>query len=170
MNCGPSGHNVSLLAHTGLWECFARLPWDYGFTSRLVPPIRRIGIGLGWLRSNSGTAWLTIRRTSPDDVQHRELYASLDGNRIAIILYGDVATVAIAPGHHELRVHNTLSRKRAEFDAAPGQHVRFTAANVPSKGFAYWAFFVGAALMWTTLEREEDGSPPAGPVKETFRV
>jgi hypothetical protein len=125
---------------------------------------------LGWLRSNSATAWLTIRRNSPEDVQHRELYASLDGNRIAIILYDDVATVAISPGHHELRVHNTLSRKRAEFDAAPGQHVRFTAANVPSKGFAYWAFFVGAALMWTTLEREEDGSPPAGPVKATFRV
>lgn len=143
---------------------------DHGITSCLVPPIRRIRVGLGWLGSNSGTAWLTIRRTSPDDVQHRELYASLDGKRIAIILYDDVATVAIAPGHHELRVHNTLSRKRVEFDAAPGQHVQFAAANVPSKGFAYWAFFVGAALMWTTLEREEDGAPPTLPVKETFRV
>ena len=115
-------------------------------------------------------AWLTIRRTSAEDVQQRELYASLDGKRIAIILYEDVATVAIAPGHHELRVHNTLSRKRAEFDAAPGQHIRFAAANVPGKGFAYWAFFVGAALMWTTLERELDGEPPTGQVKETFRV
>jgi hypothetical protein len=116
------------------------------------------------------TAWLTVRRTSAEDVQQRELYASLDGKRIAIILYGDVATVTIPPGHHELRVHNTLSRKRAEFDAAPGQHVRFAAANVPGKAFAYWAFFVGAALMWTTLERESDGERPAGAVRETFRV
>src|SRR5688572_7937274 len=112
------------------------------------------------------TAWLTIRRDSPDDVQQRELYASVDGKRVAIILFGDVATVAIPPGHHELRVHNTLSRRRVEFDAAPGQHIRFSAANVPGKGFAYWAFFVGAALMWTTLEREEDGEPPARPVSE----
>lgn len=116
------------------------------------------------------TAWLTICRTSAEDVQQRELYASLDGKRIAIILYGDIATVAIPPGHHELRVHNTLSRKRVEFDAAPNQHIRFAAANVPGKSFAYWAFFVGAALMWTTLERESDGEPPAGQMKKTFRV
>jgi hypothetical protein len=116
------------------------------------------------------TAYLSIRRTSPEDVQHRELYASLDGERIAIILFGDEATVAIAPGRHELRVHNTLSRKRAEFDAAPGQHVVFQAANVPGKGFAYWAFFVGAALMWTVLERGADAEPPTGQVGKTFRV
>ena len=125
---------------------------------------------IGLVTSHSDTAWLTIRRDSPEDVQHRELYASLDGQRIAIILYKDVATVAIPPGHHELRVHNTLSRKRVDFDAAPGQHVRFSAANIPSKGFAYWAFFIGAGLMWTTLEREDDGEPPAAPVRETFRV
>lgn len=116
------------------------------------------------------TAWLTMSRISPDDVQQRELYASLDGKRIAILLYNDVATVAIAPGHHELRVHNTLSRKRIEFDALPGQHVRVATANIPGKGFAYWAFFVGAALMWTRLEREPDGEPPTGTVNQTFRV
>ncbi len=120
--------------------------------------------------NSNTTAWLTIRRTSPEDVQQRELYASLDGDRIAIILYGDVATVSIAPGRHELRVHNTLSRKRVEFEAAPGQHVSFRAVNVPGRGIAYWAFFVGAALMWTQLEREADAEPPPGPVKTTFRV
>ena len=118
----------------------------------------------------SDTAWLTISRTSPDDVQQRELFASLDRQRIAIILYGDVATVTIAAGHHELSVHNTLSRKRIEFDAAAGQHIRFAAANIPGKGFAYWAFFLGAAFMWTRLERETDGEPPAGILKSTFRV
>src|SRR5262245_40666560 len=115
-------------------------------------------------------AWLTLRRTAADDIQERELYASLDGRRIAILLYGDVATLSIAPGHHELRVHNTLSRKKIEFDAQPGQHIQFRTANVPGKGFAYWAFFVGAALMWTVLEREEDGDPVTTEAKKTFRI
>jgi hypothetical protein len=115
-------------------------------------------------------AWLTLRRTLPDDVQQRELYVSLDGERIAILLYGDEATFAITCGRHELAVHNTLSRKKAAFEAAPGQHVRFTTANVPGKGFAYWAFFVGAAMMYTVLEREDDGPHPTGPVLTSLRV
>ena len=115
-------------------------------------------------------AWLTLRRTSADDMQERELYASVDGKRIAILVYGDEATVFIAPGHHELRVHNTISRKKAEFDVAPGQHVRFETSNVRGRGFAYWAFFLGAALMRTRLDRENDGEPPKGRVYATFRV
>ena len=31
------------------------------------------------------------------------------------------STVTIAPGHHTIRVHNTLSRRHAEFEAAPGE-------------------------------------------------
>jgi hypothetical protein len=115
-------------------------------------------------------AWLTIRRTSPEDLQERELYVSMDGKRIAILLFGDVATLSIAPGHHHVRVHNTLSRRTVEFDASSGQHVRFSAANVPGKGFALWAMFLGAALMWTELQREDDGPPPTGPASTSFRV
>ena len=120
--------------------------------------------------SDTQDAWLTIRRTSSEDIQERELYVSMDGRRVAILLFGDIATLAIAPGHHELRVHNTLSRRIVEFDASFGQHVRFSAANVPGKGFAIWAMFVGAALMWTELQREEDGPSPTGPVMKSFRV
>ncbi len=115
------------------------------------------------------TAWLTLRRTSDDDVKERELYVWLDGQRLGILAYGDVATVAISTGRHQLRVHNTLSRKHAEFDVAPGQHVRFTTANVRGRGFAYWAIFVGAALMWTVLEREEDGPAASRPLAKPFR-
>ncbi len=119
---------------------------------------------------DSEVAWLTLRRTAPDDMQERELYASLDGTRIAILLYGDAPTFAIAPGHHRLRLHNTISRKQVEFDAAPGQHVRFDTSNVRGSGFVYFAFFLGAAMMRTRLDREEDGGPPPGPVVRTFRV
>ena len=115
-------------------------------------------------------AWLTLRRTSAEDVQQRELYASLDGERIAILLFGDTATFALSPGRHRLRVHNTLAPRTVEFDAAPGQHIRFRTANVPGKGYAMWGLFVGAALMWTVLEREDDGPRPTGPVLRSLRV
>jgi hypothetical protein len=118
----------------------------------------------------TGSAWLTVRRTSSDDMQERELYVSLDGKRVAILLYRDEPTLLIEPGHHELSVHNTISRRRIEFDAAPGQHVRFEAANLRGKGFFYLAFLVGAALMKTRLDRLDDGEPPRGEVRSTFRV
>jgi hypothetical protein len=119
--------------------------------------------------TGANVAWLTIRRTSEDDVRERELYVSLDGERLGILVYGDTATVALSPGRHEVRVHNTLSRKKADFNAVPGQHVRFRASNVPGKGVAYWAFFVGAALMWTVLEREDDGPAGMPPAIHPFR-
>ena len=119
--------------------------------------------------TEESTGWLTVRRTSGEDIKERELYVSLDGKRLGILKYGDSATVPISPGRHELRVHNTLSRKKAEFDATAAQHVRFKLANVPGKGFAYWAFFLGAALFWTLLEREEDAPPDVPPVPQPFR-
>jgi len=114
-------------------------------------------------------AWLTVRRTSAEDIKERELYVSLDGKRLGILKYGDSATISILPGRHELRAHNTLSRKKAEFDAAPEQQIRFKLANVPGKGFAYWAFFLGAALFWTLLEREDDGPRDSPPAAQPFR-
>jgi hypothetical protein len=117
----------------------------------------------------SPTAWLTLRRTSDEDIKERELYVSLDGQRLGILRYGDAATVAITPGRHELRVHNTWSRKKVQFDAAPGQEIRVRTANVAGQGFAYWAFFLGAAMMYTALEREEDGPPGNEPTLRPFR-
>ena len=119
--------------------------------------------------SDHHLAWLTVRRTSDEDIKERELYVSLDGQRLGILRYGDLATVPISPGRHELRVHNTLSTKTDTFDAASGQHLRFRMANVRGRGFAYWAIFVGAALMWTLLEREEDGASAVAPLEQPFR-
>jgi hypothetical protein len=84
--------------------------------------------------TEESTGWLTVRRTSGEDIKERELYVSLDGKRLGILKYGDSATVPISPGRHELRVHNTLSRKKAEFDATAAQHVRFKLAGLVSNG------------------------------------
>lgn len=100
-------------------------------------------------------ATLTVERTSPADMQERELYASVDGGPNSILRYGDSVTLPLTPGHHRLRVHNTLSRRYAEFDVAPGDRIRFSAANVRGKGFEILAMFFGIAPMHTVLERQE---------------
>lgn len=100
------------------------------------------------------TATLTVSRTSPEDIQERELYVSVDGDRRGILRFGDSLTVPISAGHHELRVHNTISRKRAEFDVTDGEQVRYRAANVRGSGFEMLAMFFGIAPMHTVLERE----------------
>jgi hypothetical protein len=97
---------------------------------------------------------LTIHRTSSIDMQERELYVSVDGAPNVILRYGDQVTIPHTPGHHILRVHNTISRRRAEFDVAPGEHVRFSAANVRGKNFGILATFLGIGPMHTVLERE----------------
>ena len=100
------------------------------------------------------TATVTVHRTSPEDMQERELYVSIDGGPNAILSYGDTLTIPVTAGHHRIRVHNTISRRRAEFDVEPGQQVRFSAANVRGKNFGILATFLGIGPMHTVLERE----------------
>ena len=99
-------------------------------------------------------ATLTVVRTSPEDMQERELYVSVDGGANTILRFGDSVTVPLPPGHHRIRVHNTWSRRHAEFDAAPGDHIQFKAAHVRGKGFGILAMFFGIAPMHTVLERQ----------------
>lgn len=100
------------------------------------------------------TATVTVYRTSSEDMQERELYVSIDGGPNTILSFGDSVTVKVAPGHHWIRVHNTFSRRRAEFDAAPGDQLRFSAANVRGRNFGVLATFLGIGPMHTVLERE----------------
>ena len=88
-------------------------------------------------------------------MQERELYVSVDGGKNAILRFGDSVTLPISAGPHSIRVHNTISRRRAAFDAAPGEHIVFRSANVRGKEFGILAMFFGIAPMHTVLEREE---------------
>jgi hypothetical protein len=98
------------------------------------------------------SATLTVTRQSPEDMQERELYVSVDGQRRGILRFGDSLEVPLSAGHHRLRVHNTISRRYAEFDVGDGERIRFRAANVRGKGFAMLAMFFGIAPMYTILE------------------
>jgi hypothetical protein len=106
-------------------------------------------------RPEADSGKVVVARTSPEDMQERELYVAVDGQRRGILRYGDSLTLPVSPGHHQLRVHNTISRRYAEFEIADGQQVCFRAANVRGKGFAMLAMFFGIAPMYTVLERQD---------------
>ncbi len=99
-------------------------------------------------------AKLTISRKKPSDVKRRQVYVALDGEKLGFLLYGDTLTRDIAPGHHTLKVNNTLFWKKVEFDAAPGEHVRFAINNYTGRTFYAVVLFFGIAPLYVSIERE----------------
>ena len=99
------------------------------------------------------TARITLTRQSPEDIGQREVFASLDGEEMAILRHGESTTREVQPGPHELRVHNTLFRKRMEMVLAPGEHAKYRVVNRP--GWATYALMgvLGAGPLYLTLER-----------------
>jgi hypothetical protein len=98
---------------------------------------------------------VTVRRQSLEDIGFREIYVSLDGERLAILRHGQEVTREVTPGPHQLRVHNTLFWKTLEFTVALGEHASFMVIN--RKGFATYsilAYLIGANLIYLTVERE----------------
>ena len=83
---------------------------------------------------------ITVSRTSPDDVQLRQIIVKLNGERIAELMYGQSVTRAMAPGHHQLRVDNTWNWKTVEFDLAPGEVLKFrTVSRAPDDLRGFWS-------------------------------
>lgn len=98
-------------------------------------------------------ARVTVERNGPDDVRTRQVVVSLDGERLATLLFGERTTRDISPGHHRLRAHNTLVWKTVEFDAAPGEHVRFRVVNRAGLGSMTLVALLGVGPMFVTVER-----------------
>jgi hypothetical protein len=107
-----------------------------------------------------GPARLTVRRQSPDDIQQREVFVSLDGSELGILRFGDSVTRELEPGRHELRAHNTLFRQRLSLDVGPGEHLRFNVVNRPGWGTYAMMSVLGAGPLYLSIERETD--PAAG--------
>jgi hypothetical protein len=101
-----------------------------------------------------GPARLTVTRQSPKDVQTRQVELSLDGTAAATLMYGDTFTRDITPGPHALRMHNTLVWKTMEFDASPGEHVRYTVVNRTGWGTWWMLSLFGAGPLYLTVVRE----------------
>jgi hypothetical protein len=102
----------------------------------------------------STRAKLTITRNKPNDVKRRQVYVALDGEKLGFLLYGDSFTWDITPGHHTLKVNNTLFWKKIEFDAAGGEHVRFAINNYTGRAFYALVLVFGIAPLYLSIERE----------------
>jgi hypothetical protein len=98
------------------------------------------------------TTRLTIHRTSEEDVKERQVIFSLDGKRMAELLYGQTFTCEIPPGRHRLRANNTLVWKTAEFLAPAGTHVHFTCINYAPRGRIYMLAVFGITPLFVTLK------------------
>lgn len=96
---------------------------------------------------------LTVQRNSKHDIGERHLVVSLDGEKLGHLLFRQRLTREIDPGHHRLRVHNTLVWKTVEFDVAPGEHVRFLACNKMGSGSFSMLLMIGLGPLSVTLER-----------------
>jgi hypothetical protein len=82
------------------------------------------------------------------------VYLWIDGVKSDRILkYGMTWEQAIEPGHHKLKAHNTLFGQTVEFDAAPGETVRYACENGLSPGGIVMVLMMGVAYLKVRLTR-----------------
>ena len=96
-------------------------------------------------------AQITIRRTSPDDIQLRQIIVKLDGQRVAELLYGDTVTIPVSPGPHKLRVDNTWNWKTLNLDIYPATHLKFLTVNRPGRLTWFLIGTLGAGPIYVSL-------------------
>ena len=96
---------------------------------------------------------ITVTRNSPVDVKTRQLVASIDGEKLATLLWGESVTRELLPGSHRLRVHNTLVWKTVDFTLSPGEEVQFEAINRPGRLTYFLVSALGTGPLYVTLRR-----------------
>ena len=96
---------------------------------------------------------ITIDRTSPDDVQDRQIYLNLDGAPIGTLMYGHTMTHELVPGPHTLLADNTLKKKTVQFTSKEGEQIHFRIISRPGWGYVYLVGFFGAAPVNLIVER-----------------
>lgn len=97
---------------------------------------------------------LVVARTAEDDLKQRQIIVKLDGEWIGDLLYGRTLTKPILPGKHTLKVDNTWNKKTVEFDAGPGEEIKFKTVNRPGKFTWFLVASLGAGPMYVSIERE----------------
>lgn len=112
-----------------------------------------------------GRARLTVHRTSAEDAKQRQVILSLDGERLATLLFGQRVTKEIAPGRHWLRANNTLVWKTITFEARPGDDMHFTIVNRAAPGMMWMVALLGAGPMFVSIERADGPSAAATPTQ-----
>jgi hypothetical protein len=108
-------------------------------------------------RRSNYVACITVNRTSPTDVGFREVFLLVDDVEVAMLRHGESITHELPAGPHRVRAHNTLFWKTHDIVLQPGEHARFTAVNRAGWGTFGLLMLLGAAPLYLTFEREQDG-------------
>ena len=101
---------------------------------------------------SASAAQITIRRNSPDDIQLRQIVIKLDRKRVAELMYGDSATISVAPGRHRLRVDNTWNWKTLDLNIAPGDHLKFLTINRAGRLTWFLIGTLGAGPIYVSIQ------------------
>jgi hypothetical protein len=98
-------------------------------------------------------ARLTIHRTHDTDVRQRQVIVRVDEGAPVTLMFGESYTTPIAPGPHVIRLHNTLVRKKIQFDAAVGTDVEFDVINRPGRLTLGFLSLLGVAPLFLDVRR-----------------
>jgi hypothetical protein len=104
---------------------------------------------------------LTVSRTSPDDIQQRQIIVKLDGKRLGELMSGDEISRVVEPGKHRLTVDNTWNWKNVDFTVAPGEPVRFQTVNRGGRFTWFLVGTLGVGPMYVHVERVPDAANQA---------
>ena len=100
----------------------------------------------------SDTARLVITRDHPQDVQDRPVYLWIDGEKWeGVLRYGKTFTRELPPGHHTVKANNTLFSHKIEFDAQPGETIRYRCENGLTGGGMVMVLMLGVAYLRVRL-------------------
>lgn len=105
-------------------------------------------------RTGGSGAQITVARTSPEDVQQRQVVVKLDGEKIGDLMYGDTLTIQVNAGKHRLKVDNTWNWKTVEVDVATGDHVKFQTVSKAGRLTWFLVNTLGAGPNYVSIQRE----------------
>ena len=99
-------------------------------------------------------AQLVISRDHPQDVQDRPVYLWIDGEKWdGVLRYGRTFERELPEGRHTVKASNTLFSTTEEFEAAPGETVRYRCENGLTGGGMVMVLMMGVAYLKVKLVR-----------------
>jgi len=102
----------------------------------------------------SETARLIITRDHPEDVQDRPVYLWIDGEKWeGVLRYGRTFEREVPAGRHIVKASNTLFSTTQEFDATPGEAIRYRCENGLTGGGMVMVLMMGVAYLKVKLVR-----------------
>jgi hypothetical protein len=96
---------------------------------------------------------ITVARTSPEDVQQRQIIVKLDGKKVGELMYGEEMTVPVSVGRHRLTVDNTWNWKTMDVDVADGERLKFQTRSRAGRLTWFLVSMLGAGPIYVSIDR-----------------